>query len=47
MRIFDGDHNVNARAWPQQCLKSCTINVGLRFGNYETKEMLGVLVSNV
>ena len=40
----------NARAWPQQCWKSCKNGsniVGLRFGDHGTKEMLGVVGSNV
>ena len=40
----------HARAWPQQCWKSCTNGsniVTLRFNNHSTKEMLGVMGSNV
>ena len=42
----------HARAWPQQCWKSfsCTNGsniVTLRFNNHGTKEMLGVMGSNV
>ena len=36
----------NERAWPQQCWKSCANGsniVALRFGDHETKEMLGVV----
>ena len=36
----------NERAWPQQCWKSCANGsniVALRFGDYGTKEMLGVV----
>ena len=36
----------NARAWPQQCWKSCANGsniVALRFGDHGTKEMLGVV----
>ena len=36
----------NARAWPQQCWKSCAIGsniVALRFGDHGTTEMLGVV----
>ena len=36
----------NKRAWPQQCWKSCANGsniVALRFGDHETKEMLGVV----
>ena len=40
----------NARAWPQQCWKSCANGsniVALRFGDHGTKEMLGVVGSEV
>ena len=40
----------NARAWPQQCWKSCENGsniVALRFSDHVTKEMLGVVGSNV
>ena len=40
----------NAREWPQQCWKCCANGsniVALRFGNHGTKEMLGVVGSNV
>ena len=36
----------NARAWPQQCWKSCANRsniVTLHFGDHRTKEMLGVV----
>ena len=38
----------NARAWPQQCWKSCKNGskiVALRFGDHGTKEMLGAVAS--
>ena len=38
-----------ARAWPQHCWKSCANGfniVAQRFGDHETKEMLGVVGSN-
>ena len=40
----------NARAWPQQCWKSCANGstiVALRVGDHGTKEMLGVVGSKV
>ena len=40
----------NASAWLQQCWKSCANGfkiVALRFGDHETKEMLGVVSSKV
>ena len=40
----------NALAWPQQCWKSCAIGfktVALLFGDHGTKEMFGVVGSNV
>ena len=41
----------NARAWPQQCWRSCAINgsniVALRLGDHGTKEMLRVVGSEV
>ena len=40
----------NARAWPQQCWKSCangSTTVALRVGDHGTKEMLGVVGSKV
>ena len=40
----------NARAWPQQCWKSCangSNSVALRFGDHGTKEMLGFVGSKV
>ena len=38
----------NARAWPQQCWKSCANgpnNVALRYGDHRTKEMLRIVDS--
>ena len=38
-----------ARAWPQHCWKGCANGfniVAQRFGDHETKEMLGVVGSN-
>ena len=41
----------NARAWPQQCWRSCAIKgsniVALRLGDHGTKEMLRVVGSEV
>ena len=40
----------NARAWPQQCWKSCENGsniVALRLGHHRTKEMFGVVGSKL
>ena len=37
----------NASAWPQQCWKSGSNAVALSVDDHETKEMLGVVGSNV